>query len=144
MKLKLLLIASILAMTSSYSYSQQVMRGETSPGTYTNVSVDVAGALKVTGASVTSGAVTDRSGTLITGGTSQQIMATKSTRKYLMIQNISDTVMWCNFAIAAVQDQPSFRIAVGDSFVMESSVVSNESIHCIGATSGKAFVSKEM
>jgi hypothetical protein len=246
MKLKTLLMVAVLALTSIGLQAQaQIIRGEVSPGVYTNVGVDATGAIEVTGTTAGSkaagvaatestltggvynttlptlangqqaavqlgtrgaqhvqlmigdtvtgvatiltgadaisntsinslrvtgfgevfngtswdrqrgtvngtsiipsvGAVTNRSGTITTGGTSQQIMAANATRRYLLIQNISDTVMWCNFAIAAVQDQPSFRIGVGESFTMQNLAVSSEAIHCIGATAAKAFVAKEM
>ncbi|NDC26013.1 MAG: hypothetical protein EBZ49_18040, partial [Proteobacteria bacterium] len=41
-----------------------------------------------------SGAVTNRSSTITTGGTSQQVAASNTSRKYFLIQNISDTDMY--------------------------------------------------
>jgi hypothetical protein len=90
------------------------------------------------------GTFTNRSGTITTGGTSQQIMAGNVARRYLFIQNVSDTAMWCNFTTAATIDQPSIQILPGASFIMEGSAVTTEAVNCIGAVTGKSFTSKEM
>ncbi len=103
-----------------------------------------AGTTTGTAIQATKGTMVNRSGTITTGGTSQVVMAANAARRYFMIQNVSDTIMWCNFTTAAVADQPSFQIAVGASFVMDGSVVSTEAINCIGAVTGKSFTSKEM
>jgi hypothetical protein len=90
------------------------------------------------------GTLTDRSGTITAGGTAQQAMAANSARKYLLIQNISDTNMWFNFTTTAVTDSPSLLlIANGGSFVQEASFVSTEAISIICATTGKKFTAKE-
>lgn len=90
------------------------------------------------------GTLTDRSGTITAGGTAQQVMAANSSRKYLLIQNGSDTAMWFNFTTTAVQDSPSFFLAAnGGSFVMEGSYVSTEAISIICATTGKKWTAKE-
>lgn len=90
------------------------------------------------------GTLTDRSGTITTGGTAQQAMAANASRKYLLIQNISDTVMWFNFTTTAVADSPSHYLAAnGGSFVQESSFVSTEAISIICATTGKKWTAKE-
>lgn len=90
------------------------------------------------------GTITNRSGTITSGGTAQTIMAANSTRLYLFIQNTSDTIMWCNFTTTAVATQPSFSLIPGASFVMEGTAVSTEAVSCIGATTGKIFTAKEM
>lgn len=94
-------------------------------------------------AAVSTGTVTDRSGTITLGGTAQTIMAANSSRKYLLIQNTSDTTMWCNFTTTAVATQPSFNLIPGATFTMEGSFVSTELISCIGATTAKIFTAKE-
>ncbi len=88
--------------------------------------------------------ITNRSGTITSGGTAQTIMSANATRKYLLIQNTSDTTMWCNFTTTAVATQPSFQLIPGASFTMEGLAVSSEAISCIGATTGKIFTAKEM
>ena len=104
---------------------------------------DVDGKLQVV-AKATPGTMTDRSGTITSGGTAQTIMAANANRKYLLIQNSSDTAMWCNFTTTAVASQPSFTLIAGASFVMENNAISTEAISCIGATTGKIFTAKEM
>lgn len=108
---------------------------------------DNAGSLTVDGtvtANPATGALTDRSGTITTGGTAQQAMAANATRKYLLIQNSSDTAMWFNFTTTAVADSPSFYLSPnGGSFVQEGSFVSTEAISIICATTGKKWTAKE-
>lgn len=91
----------------------------------------------------TQGSLTDRSGTVTTGGTAQQVMAANAGRKYLLVQNVSDTVCWINFGVTAVADQPSIKLNPGDSFVMEGGFVSTQLVSLLGATTGKSFTAKE-
>lgn len=133
------------------SYAQvSPIRGEVSAGVYKNIAVDSSGNLvisSITPQTVTvapsQGTVTDRSGTITLGGTAQTIAAANAARKYLLIQNSSDTDMWCNFTTTAVNSQPSFKIPAGAGFFMESGYVSTELVSCIGATTGKIFTAKE-
>jgi hypothetical protein len=89
------------------------------------------------------GTLTDRSGSITTGGTAQQLAAANATRKYLLIQNISAGDLWLNFTTTAVSDQPSIKLTPGSSFSMEGSYVSTEAVSVIGATTGQKFTSKE-
>lgn len=89
------------------------------------------------------GALTNRSGSITTGGTSQQVAAGLATRKYFFFQNISSETMWINFTSAAVADQPSISILPNGVFIMEGFFVSTEAINVISATTGSKFVSKE-
>jgi hypothetical protein len=90
-----------------------------------------------------SGALTDRSGTITTGGTSQQVMAANTNRKYLLIQNESTGDLWINFGVAAVIAQPSIRLGQWDAFVMEEGFISTQALNVIGATTAQAFTAKE-
>jgi hypothetical protein len=90
-----------------------------------------------------SGAVTDHSGTITTGGTAQGLMPANATRKYLVIQNISGGDLWFNFTTTAVLNEPSFKLTAGSSFTMEDAFVSNEALSIIGATTGQAFTAKD-
>lgn len=96
-------------------------------------------ALKVT----SKGALTDRSGAIAAPAASQEVAAALATRKYLLFQNLSAADMWLNFGIAAVQDQPSIRVAAGTGFVMEANFCSNESVNVIAAAAGGKFACKE-
>lgn len=89
------------------------------------------------------GALTDRSGSITTGATSQQLAAALATRKYFIFQNLSTETMWINFGVAAVADQPSISILPQASFVMETFFVSTQTINVISATTGSKFTAKE-
>lgn len=91
----------------------------------------------------TQGTLTDRSGTITTGGTAQSVAASLTTRKYFLFQNHSDTVMWINFGATAVADQPSIKVDAGAGFTFEGSFCSNQSVSVICATTGKKFTAKE-
>ena len=90
------------------------------------------------------GSWTDRSGSLTTGGTAQTIAALRAGRSYFLFQNISPDDLWINCGVTAVQDQPSFKIIAGGSFVMEGNSVCTDLISVIGATTGQKFSAKEM
>lgn len=132
------IMSTLVPVTQSGTWTVQ-------PGNTANTT-----AWKVDGSAVnqpvsgSTGTLTDRSGTITSGGTAQTIMAANATRRYLLIQNSSDTAMWCNFTTTAVASQPSFTLIAGASFVMENNAVSTEAISCIGATTGKIFTAKEM
>lgn len=90
------------------------------------------------------GALTDRSGTVTSGGSAQTIAAANAARRYFIIQNHSDTDLWLNFGVAAVANQPSFKIAAnGGTMVFEGSYIPTGLVSIIGATTGKAFTAKE-
>lgn len=115
-------------------------------GNLVALSVDLAGGQRVTGtvtAISSKGSVTDRSGTITLGGTAQTLMAANATRKYLLIENVSNKNLWFNFTTTAVQDQPSCLLLPNAAFVMEGAFVSTEAISVIGATTGKSFTAKE-
>lgn len=142
---KIILLLMVFVCEVSNSHAQNtVVRGEVNgSGTYVNLAADSTGRLNIVGSGF-SGTLVNRSGTLTTAGTAQTIAPVNSGRKYLLIQNVSDTVMWCNFTTAAVQSQPSFMLIAGSSFVMESNVVSGEAISCVSSVAGKTFTAKEM
>src|SRR4051812_46159612 len=67
------------------------------------------------------GDIIDRSGAIAVANASQQVMATNDGRKYLLVQNISDTDMWINFGVAATTDQPSVKLVANTgSIVMDA------------------------
>lgn len=92
---------------------------------------------------VEQGALTDRSGTIAVGGTSQVLAAANAARRYLFVQNISTGDLWINFGVAAVQNQPSVQLEAFAAFVMEGTFISTDSVTIIGATTGQAFTAKE-
>ena len=89
------------------------------------------------------GTLTDRSGTITTGGTAQQLAAANPSRRYIIIQNVSTAALWIDFGVNAVQDQPSLKLVADGSFVMEGDFVDTQSISIIGGTTAQAFSAKE-
>ncbi|MFX1516903.1 MAG: hypothetical protein ACFFC6_11370 [Promethearchaeota archaeon] len=89
------------------------------------------------------GTLTDRSGTITSGGSSQTLAAANTSRNYFFFQNLSSEDLYINFTDAATVDDDSIKVASGGSFVMEDAFVSTEIITVIGATTGSKFVAKE-
>ena len=116
--------------TAMTTFSQPVVGGS---------EVSESNPVPVSGAS---GALTDVSGTITTGGTSQLLTAAVTARKYLMVQNNSTGNLGINFTGAATLANPSIVLVPGGSFTMESNFVSNEAVNIIGATTGQAFTAK--
>ena len=124
----------------------QLITGTVTVGSGT---VSISGTVTTAGTatiSPTGGTLTDRSGTLTTAATSQQIAPANPSRRYLLIQNVSTTeILWVNFTAAATQAEPSIMLAAnGGSLVMESSSVSTEAVNVIAATAGHPWTAKEM
>lgn len=99
----------------------------------------------------TQGTLTDRSGTITTGGTAKQLMAANANRKYLLIQNPSTAAgqeiataesLWINFTTNATTARPSIEVVSGGSIVMDK-FVSTELISVNAATAGHAWIAKE-
>lgn len=116
--------------TAMTTFSQPVIGGD---------EVTAANPLPVSGAS---GALTDVSGTIAAGGTSQVLQAAQITRKYIMIQNLSSGNLYLNFTSAATTGEGSYELLPNGVFTMEGNFVSNEAINIIGATTGQAFTAK--
>lgn len=89
------------------------------------------------------GVFRDYSGSVTLGGTAQVVQSAGLIRRYLLIQNISDTTMWVNFGVTAVADQPSIQIVAGASLVFDHAFVPIGDISLMCATTGKKFVIKE-
>src|ERR1044072_454479 len=75
-----------------------------------------------------SGALTDRSGTITTGGTSQQMMAANGTRSYLLISNNAPPnleALWINFGTAALISSPSICLPTGTTMEWSVGLIPN-------------------
>jgi len=105
----------------------------------TNINGTVAVSGSVTASSPT-GTLTNSSSTITTGGTSQQVVATNSSRKYFAIQNISDTAMYLGVGYTPTTTTGILLSASGGGFVFESSFIPTSAINILCATAGKAFV----
>jgi len=108
----------------------------------TNINGTVAVSGSVTASSPT-GTLTNSSSTITTGGTSQQVVASNSSRKYFAIQNISDTAMYLGVGYTPTSTTGILLSASGGGFVFESSFIPTSAINILCATTGKAFVALE-
>lgn len=87
---------------------------------------------------------TNRSGTITTGGTSQQIAAALSSRRGFWFQNVSDTVMYIQEGGSATAGQPSIMVAANGGYYespAHGSTTGTLNVTC--ATTGKAFSCRE-
>lgn len=91
---------------------------------------------------VIQGSMTDRSGTITTGGTAQQAAPANASRKFLLLQNVSSADLWFNLGVTAVINQPSIKLAAGEKLPF-TEFVPTDLISIIGATTGQAFTIKE-
>jgi hypothetical protein len=91
----------------------------------------------------TKGSITTRSGTITTGGTSQQVAASNSSRVYFAIQNISDTDMYLGIGYTPTTTTGILLTKSGGGFVFESGFIPTQAINLLCATTGKAFVAWE-
>jgi hypothetical protein len=93
------------------------------------------------------GVLTDRSGTVTTGGTSQQLAPANSNRKYLFIENptTATEALYINFTSAAsTAGNSSISISPGGSLTMTAATyVSQEAVTVTAATSAHGFTAKE-
>lgn len=92
----------------------------------------------------TTGALTDKSGTITTGGTAQTAAALNASRKYLFIQNPSTAPgsLWFSTVTTAVAASPSIELVPGASY--ESGLFCpTGAVSIIGATTGQAFTGRE-
>ncbi len=93
------------------------------------------------------GTLTDRSGTVATGGVSQTLAVANANRNYLLIENPTNATepLYINFTnAAAVGGSSSISLAPGGSFTMIApAFVSTELVTVTATTTGHAFTSKE-
>lgn len=85
-----------------------------------------------------------RSGTIVSGGVSQQLMAANSGRSGWSVQNLSLYDLWVNdVGGAAAAAQPSLRIPSGALYESPKGGSAVGQINIIGATTGQAFAARE-
>lgn len=88
----------------------------------------------------TRGPLADGSGTCT--GSTQAVFAANASRRYLLIQNISDTAIYVNFGADADTDSHSVKLAAGDTLVFETGFVPTSAVNILG-TATKKFVAKQ-
>lgn len=90
--------------------------------------------------------VVDASGTVTAGAASQQVMAAKSSRTYLMCQNpiTATETLFVNFDAAASTTAGSLELAPGGSVSFHGqSFVPTGAVNVTAATTGHRFVCKQ-
>lgn len=107
----------------------------------TPLSQDGSGNLTVSQAAASLPAGTDRSGSVTTGGTAQQLAPANTSRVQLTGQNISTGDLWINEigGTAAIDTAGSYRISAGSAFA----IATNRAISVIGATTGQKWSATE-
>lgn len=85
---------------------------------------------------------TDKSGTIATGGTSQPLAAANTSRKRLVVQNVSDTAMTVTdlLSTATAGGAGCWLIAVGATW----EATTNRAVYIVCATTGKKFTAVEI
>jgi hypothetical protein len=88
------------------------------------------------------GTGTDKSGSITTGGTAQQLAAANTSRRALPIQNISTGDLWVNETggTAAANTAGSYKIAPDQTAYVDT----NQAVSIIGATTGQKFSATEI
>lgn len=88
------------------------------------------------------GALTDRSGTVTSGGTSQQVAAANASRKFFCYQNTSDETQFLNFG-AAASAANSFEIGPKGYWESGPNFCPTGTVNMLGATTAKSYTAKE-
>jgi len=108
------------------------------------LATNATGNLQVT-ALLSGGAVTDGSGTVATGGTSQQIFASNTSRQFLMVINppTATELLYVNTgAAASTTAGSSYPIPIGGNLTFDSGFVPTGTVNVTAVTTGHAFIAK--
>lgn len=91
------------------------------------------------------GTWTDKSGTITSGGTSQQAIAATATRKKIIVQNPANATesLFLDFGIAAAVGT-AIELVPGAIFESGAGLVSQQSVNVLAATTSHVFVMKEI
>ena len=89
------------------------------------------------------GTLTNRSGTITTGGAAQQVAASNSSRIGFSLQNLSTGDLWFTTLGTAAAAQPSIKLASGAYFEAPAGYGGTGAISIYGDTTGQAFAARE-
>jgi hypothetical protein len=106
------------------------------------LTIDSSGRAAVAAALAPSAAIADRSSTIATGGSAQQLLAANAARTGYLIQNNSVGTLWLDIT-TAVQAPPSIKLISGAYFESPRGMQGTGAISIIGSTTGQAFTCKE-
>jgi hypothetical protein len=99
--------------------------------------VPVSGTVTVT--ATTGSTWTSASGTITSGGASQELVAASASRKGLLFQNTSDIDMWLGLGVTAVATQPCIKIAASEKLALTDADAPVTAVNLYGVTTGKTF-----
>ncbi len=90
------------------------------------------------------GNLSDGSGTLTTGGASQQVFPANPGRYYLMCQNpiTATETLFVNFDATASTSGGSYELAAGGSITFDSNFIPAGAVNVNAATTGHRFICK--
>lgn len=92
---------------------------------------------------VVQGLAINASGTITTGGASQQLLAANVNRRGFTVQNQSSGDLYIRVGATATVTNSSLRIAPGVLYETPAHHVSTNVVNIIGATNGQAFYATE-
>jgi len=86
---------------------------------------------------------TDRSGTLTSGGSAQNVCGANHGRRGFWIQNQSAGDLWISTLGTAAATQPSLKLIAGAYWEAPATGVPRDAVSIFGATTGQAFAARE-
>jgi len=89
------------------------------------------------------GSLTDRSGSITTGGTAQTVAAANWQRTYFFFMNLSDTDMSLDFGASATADTALLLVSKGSVEFVAPGFVPGGLVSVLCASTGKKFACKE-
>lgn len=91
------------------------------------------------------GSLTNRSGTITSGGTAQNAAAALSTRVYFFLLNpaTETEILWFSTVATAVAASPSIPLYPGQSFEFNGTFCPSGAVSVIAATTGHVWIGRE-
>lgn len=89
------------------------------------------------------GALVDRSGTITAGGTAQVLCPANTTRRGILMENVSTSPLYVNLTGTASTGAGSFKLDPGDYWESSNGSAGVAAISIFGATTSQAFTAKE-
>jgi len=96
------------------------------------------------------GIMVDGSGTISSDSTPQDVFSSNDNRKYLLVQNLSNSLLFLNIGVDANEGAGSIPLnsnggsGAGGSIVFESDGVPTGKVSIIGPSSGASFTAKQI
>ena len=104
---------------------------------------DITPQTAVVGGNLNDPTLTDRSGTVASGGTAQILAVINVGRIGFWVQNQSTGDLWISSVGTAAATQPSMWLPAGSYYEYPSTGIPTTAISIFGATTGQAFAARE-